>query len=123
MSADATLNVIVANPAMIEAYAAGVPGNGKPFPDGAKTAKIQYVPKKSTEAPFDVWIPGPLKDVAFMLKDSKRFVTTGGWGYAMFDYDPASGAFTPNGTGAACGAGCHTIVKAKDFVFTEYGKR
>src|SRR5436853_7626509 len=38
--------VILANPAMIEAYEAGVPGNGKPFPDGSKMAKIHYVPKK-----------------------------------------------------------------------------
>jgi hypothetical protein len=45
------LNVIVANPVMIDAYVAGIPGNGKPFPDGAKTAKIQYIPKKSAEAP------------------------------------------------------------------------
>src|SRR5262245_38723486 len=45
------LNMIVANPVMVEAYLAGIPGNGKPFPDGAKAAKIQYIPKKSTEAP------------------------------------------------------------------------
>jgi hypothetical protein len=45
------------------------------------------------------------------------------WGYAQFDYDPASDTFTPNGSGAKCGAGCHTIVKAKDYVFTSYPKR
>jgi hypothetical protein len=123
MSDDETLNVIVANPAMIDAYAAGIPGNGKPFPDGAKAAKIQYVPKKSAEAPFAVAIPDRLKDVAFMVKDSKRFADSGGWGYGMFNYDPASDRFTPDGTGAQCGAACHTIVKAKDFVFTAYGKR
>jgi hypothetical protein len=38
---DETLNVIVANPVMINAYAAGIPGNGKPFPDGARSAKLQ----------------------------------------------------------------------------------
>ena len=123
MTGDQTLNAILANPAMIAAYAAGIPGNGKPFPDGAKAAKIQYIPKKSAEAPFDVWIPDRLKDVAFMLKDSKRFADTGGWGYAMFNYDPATDAFTPDGKGAACGAGCHTIAKQSDFVFTAYGKR
>lgn len=123
MSGSDTLNVIVANPAMIDAYAAGIPGNGRPFPDGAKAAKIQYIPKKSAEAPFNVWIPDTLKDVAFMLKDTKRFPDSGGWAYAMFDYDPASDGFTPNGTGAQCGAACHTIAKAKDFVFTAYGKR
>src|SRR5687767_15550679 len=52
MAGSETLNVIVANPAMVKAYAAGIPGNGKPFPDGAKAVKIQYIPKKSSEAPF-----------------------------------------------------------------------
>src|SRR2546422_1019838 len=37
--------VILANPVMIEAYKAGAPGNGKPFPDGSKMAKIHYIPK------------------------------------------------------------------------------
>jgi hypothetical protein len=123
MSDNEVLNEIVANPVMIDAYAAGIPGNGRPFPDGAKAAKIQYIPKKSAEAPFNVSIPDRLKDVAFMLKASKRFSDSGGWGYAMFNYDPASDGVTPDGTGAKCGAACHTIAKAKDFVFTAYGKR
>ena len=49
---DELLKVMVANQTMIDAYRAGVPGNGKPFPDGAKIAKIEWKPKKSTEAPF-----------------------------------------------------------------------
>src|ERR1700693_2496887 len=36
------LAVILGNPAMIDAYKAGAPGNGKPFPDGAKMAKIPW---------------------------------------------------------------------------------
>jgi hypothetical protein len=123
MSSGEVLNVILANDVMIDAYVAGHPGNGKPFPDGAKLAKLQYYPKKSTEAPFAVTIPDELKDVAFMLKDATRFADTGGWGYALFDYQPATAEFAPNGTGSACGAACHTIVKNKDFVFTAYGKR
>ena len=114
------LNVIMANPVMIDAYAAGIPGNGKPFPDGSKSVKIQYIPKKSAEAPFTAAIPDRLRNVAFMLKDSKRFADGGGWGYANFNYDPAADQFTPDGTGTNCGVGCHTIVKAKDFVFTRY---
>src|SRR5689334_19716162 len=43
--------IILANPVMIGAYRAGVPGNGKPFPDGSKIAKIHYKPAKSTDAP------------------------------------------------------------------------
>ena len=120
---DDTLNVIVANPVMINAYAAGIPGNGKPFPDGARSAKLQYIPKKSTEAPFSVSVPDRLKDVAFMAKDSKRFVSSGGWGYGVFNYDPKSDSFSPEGKGASCGFACHTRVKAKDYVFTELGKR
>ncbi len=37
--------VILGNPAMINAYQAGIPGNGKPVPDGAKMAKIHWTPK------------------------------------------------------------------------------
>src|SRR3977135_2563816 len=55
---DKVLKVIVANPAMIEAYKAGIPGNGQPFPDGSKIAKLQWKPKKRTEAPFVVDVPG-----------------------------------------------------------------
>src|ERR1700681_561363 len=54
---DEVLKVIVANSAMIAAYKAGVPGNGGKFPDGSKIAKIQWTPKKSTEAPFSVNVP------------------------------------------------------------------
>src|SRR5262245_54757785 len=51
------LKVILANPAMIKAYKAGVPGNGQPFPEGSKIVKLQWKPKKSTEAPFEVEVP------------------------------------------------------------------
>jgi Cytochrome P460 len=49
---DDVLNLIVANPAMIDAYRAGIPGNGKPFPDCSKIAKIAWKPKQNAEAPF-----------------------------------------------------------------------
>ena len=42
---------ILGNPAMIEAYQKGIPGNGKPFPDGAKMAKIHWTAKQSETAP------------------------------------------------------------------------
>src|SRR5262249_19183858 len=60
--------VILANPVMIEAYRAGVPGNGKPFPDGAKMAKIHWNPKKMETFPTAT-VPGALHDVDFMVKD------------------------------------------------------
>ena len=83
------LKVEVANPTMIGAYRAGIPGNGKPFPDGSKIAKIEWKPKKNTESPFSVRIPDALQDVFLIEKDSKRFPGTKGWAYAVFDYDPA----------------------------------
>ena len=117
------LKVMVANPIMIDAYRAGVPGNGKPFPDGSKIAKIHWKPKKSAEAPAPTTVPDTLHDVNFMVKDSKRFADSGGWGWAVFKYDAASDTFKPNGSGADCGFACHTIVAKKDYVFTAYPKR
>ena len=124
------LATILANPVMIEAYRAGVPGNGKPFPDGSKMAKIHWNPKKLETIPAAT-VPGTLHDVDFMVKDAKRFADSGGWGYAVFDYDAKSDTFTPGtlagkppqGNDAKCGFACHTIVKTRDYVFTEYGKR
>jgi hypothetical protein len=117
------LVAILGNPEMIAAYQAGVPGNGKAFPDGAKMAKIHWNAKKSAEAPAPTLVPDTLHDVDFMVRESKRFADSGNWGYAQFNYDAASDTFTPLGTGAACGFACHTIVKAKDYVFTAYPKR
>ena len=109
---------------MIKAYQAGVPGNGKPFPDGAKMAKIHWNPKKMETFPAAT-VPGTQHDVDFMVKDSKRFADSGGWGYAVFDYDTASDTFAPGtmagkppqGNDAKCGFACHTRVKARDYVF------
>ena len=115
--------VILANPVMINAYQSGIPGNGKPFPDGSKMAKIHWNAKKSAEAPAPTTVPDTLHDIDFMVRDSKRFADSGNWGYAQFNYDTASDTFTPLGTGAKCGFACHTIVAAKDYVFTAYPKR
>ena len=118
------LKVMVANPTMIDAYRAGVPGNGKPFPDGSKIAKIEWKPKKSTESPFSVRIPDALQDIFLIEKDNKRFPGTKGWAYAVFDYNPASDTFKPNPTGVVnCGFACHTRVAAKDYIFTGYPSR
>ena len=115
---------ILANPVMIKAYLAGVPGNGKPFPDGSRIAKIEWKPRKSTEAPFSVRIPDTLQDVFLIEKNNKRFPDTKGWAYAAFDYDPASDTFKPDPTAVVnCGFACHTRVAARDYIFTAYGKR
>jgi len=127
----ALIAVILGNPVMIDAYKRGVPGNGKPFPDGAKMAKIHWNPKKNEAAPGQPTVPGTQHDADFMMKDSKRFTDSGGWGWAAFEYDAASDSFMPattannppQGNDAKCGFACHTIVKNRDYVFTEYGKR
>jgi Cytochrome P460 len=122
--------VILGNPVMIEAYQAGIPANGKPVPDGAKMAKVHWIPKQNQFFP-DATVPGELLNVDFMVKDSKRFADGGGWGYAVFDYNAVSNTFTPGttagtppqGNDAKCGVACHTVAKTRDYVFTEYGKR
>ena len=127
---DKLMAVILANPVMINAYQSGIPDNGKPFPDGAKMAKIHWNPKKH-ETFANTMVPASLHDVDFMVKDSKRFADSGGWGWAAFLYDAASDTFTPatqaadppQGNDAKCGLACHTIVRSRDYVFTYYGKR
>jgi hypothetical protein len=121
---------ILGNPVMIKAYSDGAPGNGKPFPDGAKMAKIHWNPKKMETFPAAT-VPGTQHDVDFMVKDKRRFADSGGWGYAVFDYDTASDTFAPGtlagkppqGNDAKCGFACHTMVKTRDYVFTDYGHR
>ncbi|MFZ0979826.1 MAG: cytochrome P460 family protein [Candidatus Acidiferrales bacterium] len=118
------LKVIVANSAMIKAFKAGIPLNGKAFPEGSMIVKLQWSPKKDTEATFDVEVPDAFKQAFVMEKDSKRFPKTGGWGYAVFNYDAASNKFTPDPTSHAdCGNSCHVAVKAKDYIFHPYEKR
>jgi hypothetical protein len=121
---DEVLKVIVANPAMINAFKGGVPGNGQTFPDGSMIVKLQWKPKKSTEAPFVVDVPDVFKQAFVMEKDSKRFSKSGGWGYAVFNYEAASDKFTADAKSPSdCGYACHTPVKAKDYIFHPYQKR
>jgi len=123
--------VILGNPAMIDAYTSGIPGNGKPFPDGAKMAKVHWNPKKDETEPGGPTVPDTQANADFMVKDSKRFADSGGWGWAAFEYDAASATFRPattaddppQGHDAKCGLGCHTLVKNRDYVFTKYATR
>ncbi len=121
---DERLKVIVGNPTMIKAFKAGIPLNGQPFPDGSMIVKLQWTPKKSTEAPFVVDVPDVFKEAFVMEKDSKRFAKSGGWGYAVFNYDAASDKFASDPKSLSdCGYACHTPVKAKDYIFHPYQKR
>ena len=121
--------VILGNPVMIDAYRAGIPAMvslSRTEPDG----QIHWTPKPN-EFFKEATVPGNLVNVDFMVKDSKRFADSGGWGYAVFDYDAASDTFKPGtmagtppqGNDAKCGFACHTRAKARDYVFTDYGKR
>ena len=117
------LKVIVANPAMIAAYKAGVPGNGQPFPEGSKIVKLQWKPKQSTEAPFAVEVPDVFTQAFVIEKDSQRFPNTGGWGYALFNSDAATGTFAADPAPADCGHACHVAVQSKDHIFHPYQQR
>jgi hypothetical protein len=125
------LAVILGNPAMIAAYQSGAPANGKPIPDGARMAKVHWDPKTNVTAPGQPVVAGAQKNVDFMVKDSKRFADSGGWGYAAFEYDVATDTYKPadqtgkppQGNDAKCGFGCHTVAKSRDYVFTEYAHR
>lgn len=121
---DEVLKVIVANPRMIKAFKAGVPGNSQLFPDGSMIVKLQWKPKKSTEAPFVVDVPDVFVQAFVMEKDNKRFADSGGWGYALFNYEAATDKFTADPKSLSnCGNACHTAVKAKDYIFHPYEKR
>lgn len=124
------LAVILANAVMIDAFKSGIPDNGKPFPDGSRMAKIHWTQKKLESFPAAT-VPGPLHDVDFMVRDSKRFADSGGWGWAAFEHDAKTGTFRPadntdsppQANDAKCGFACHTIVKKRDYVFTYYQPR
>jgi len=120
---DHGIKAIVGNPVMMKAYSDGVPANGKPVPDGAMMAKIEWTKKSDAASPYAVNVPDTLKSLSFMVKDSKRYAQTGGWAWAQFTYEAGSNSFKPVGTGVGCGYECHTRVKARDFVFTHYARR
>jgi hypothetical protein len=116
------------NATIVKASKDGVPGNGKPLPDGSMMAKVEWEKVSNTESPYDVSVPGKLNDISFMMKAAKRFPETDGWGYAQFRLDQATGAFKAWGDGPKFAkASCHQChisgAKAHDFVFTAYAPR
>jgi hypothetical protein len=132
--AQSVIRLILANPVMIDAYKQGVPGNGKPFPDGSKIAKIVWQQNRLTTPPFSAstpdTVPGDLLEVELIEKDSTRFPDTHGWGCAVFDHDASSGfkpattaSKSPQAQEAKCGASCHTLAASNDYIFTAYPKR
>jgi len=120
------IQAVLGNPEMVASYQSGTPGNGRPFPDGVKIVKIVWAEKQSRAFPA-AFEPGGLRRIDFIMKDSKRFPATNGWGYARFVYDGKTDAFAPwapdNPAFARQCHLCHSIVKAKDFIFTSYARR
>src|SRR5271154_843917 len=91
-----------------------------PYPDGTIIAALHYghVPSEENDKVFgdpQSFVPGPPTNVQFMVKDSKKYATTGGWGFAHFDKDGKPGAEALLKTCAPCHAKA-----SRDFVFTRY---
>lgn len=120
---------ILGNPAMIQAYRDGFPANGKPVPNGAAMAKIEWLKETDEAAPYQITVPGEQTEVAFMVKDSKRFTGTDGWGYATLSFDAATKSYKlkPGQSDPAFGKNCHachtTGAKRTDFVYTAFARR
>jgi hypothetical protein len=107
------LRAVLGNAIAIQAYREGT----LPFPDGAVLAKLawKHVPSSEFEPAS---VPGAATTVQFMVKDSKRYAATGGWGFGRFiDGKPADE--TQHRTCYACH---QARVKDHDLVFTRYAK-
>ena len=110
------LRAVLGNDKAIEAYRAGT----LPFPDGAIIARLAWTYTASEEnnkvfGKDQSFVAGTPTNVQLMVKDSKKYATTGGWGFEQFDHGkPASAAAT-----TGCFA-CHTPVGDRDYVFTRY---
>jgi hypothetical protein len=110
------LRALLGNDVAIKAYREGK----LPFPDGTMIARLawSYVPSEENDKVFgraQSFVPGPATNVQFMVKDSRKYAATGGWGFAQFkDGKPADEALLKT-----CFP-CHEPVKARDFVFTHY---
>ena len=121
------LKVIVANPIMIKAYKAGIPGNGQPFPDGSKIAKLQWKPKEEARG-------GPLSLVdcsrcpssqAFVIeKNSKKISEQRRLGLRPLQLRSRirQSSLPMPASLSDCGHTCHVAVKAKDYIFHPYQK-
>ncbi|MCW5737974.1 MAG: cytochrome P460 family protein [Enhydrobacter sp.] len=105
------LRAILGNDMAIKAYG----GKTLPFPDGTVLAKLAWKRIPASDFPAAI-APGVATSIQFMVKDSKGYAATGGWGFGKFvDGKPADEA-----EHRACFA-CHEAhVKAHDFVFTRF---
>ena len=108
---------VLGNDVAIKAYREGK----LPFPDGTVIAALHYghVPSEENNKVFgdpQSFVPGPATNVQFMVKDSKKYATTGGWGFGHFNKD---GKSVDEASMKTCFP-CHDQIKARDLVFTRY---
>ncbi len=110
------IRIITGNEIAVAALRAGK----KPLPDGSVLAKIAW---KATKHPFfpAATVPGMFAQVEFMVKDAKKYKSTGGWGFARF----VGNTLKPYGKDATfvkeC-FGCHIPVASNDYLFTKIVK-
>ena len=109
------IRAILGNDIAIKAYREGK----LPFPDGAIIARVawSYVPSEENNRVFgraQSFVAGSPTNVQFMVKNSKDYASTGGWGYTQFSGDKPAHVDV-----RACYA-CHVPVKDRDFLFTRY---
>jgi hypothetical protein len=118
------IKTILGNPAMINAYEGRHSRQWQAFSRWRPNCKDRLGEEKEPCVPYFVEVPDTLKSVSFIEKDSKRFPDTRGWGYAQFLYDTASDTLKPYGNDSSCGKKvcyqCHTLVTARDYIFTNY---
>jgi hypothetical protein len=113
------IRAVLGNETAIQAYRAGV----RPFPDGTIIARLawSYFPSEENNKVFgraQSFVAGPPKNgVQFMVKDSRRYAATGGWGYAQFDDGKPAGEAVIH----SCFP-CHQAFKDLDYVFTNYAR-
>src|SRR6202453_3443090 len=110
------LRAMLGNDVAIKAYREGK----LPFPDGTMIARLayRYVPSAENNKVFgreQSFVAGPPTNVQFMVKDSRKYAATGGWGFAQF----TNGKPVNEAVAKTCFS-CHEPAKARDFVFTRY---
>jgi hypothetical protein len=112
------IRAILGNDAAIEAYREGKP----PFPDGTVIARLAWSFDASEEnnktfGRRQSFVAGhPKNGVQFMVKDAKKYASTGGWKYAQFD----DGKPLVDAAALQSCFECHAAVKDRDYVFTRY---
>jgi hypothetical protein len=113
------IRAILGNDKAIDAYRSGKVA----FPDGTVIARIawEYVPSPENNKVFgrdQSFVPGAAPEwyLQFMVKDSKKYASTGGWGYAQFDKQGVAASAEKHETCFPC----HTPAKDRDYVFTHY---